>query len=429
MRSPRSWFEIGCRLGAFALLGWLIGGSLIPVQPRRVERVRSPLLAGRLAPWTTAPGRLAMHVDVEDVPEAWTVEWLAALRRTGREVSWSGTPAPVAITSEPVADPLGGARVDLAAPGGATVVLRDVAGALDSVRVRGNGATLIEPLLVERVDAMAAGQRLSAPAPAAANVRRVVVVGRAGWEGKFVVSALEEAGWRVSPRFALAPGIEVAGADPIVLDTAHVSAVIALDTSVTSLGGAVARFVRDGGGLILAGGAAAAENVAAIAPGTPGARVPPATPGAIALTLASAGFYPVTSLHRDAVPVDRRAEAHTVVARRVGAGRVIQVAFDETWRWRMAGEQGAEGAHRRWWSRVVGSVAYLPAGARDDAAPPRAREWDGAPLASLIHRIGPPRASSVLPRARWSPDPRLLLSLICILLLLEWGSRRLRGAK
>jgi len=38
MRSPRSRFEIACRVAAFALLGWLLGSSVIPSTPPSLER-------------------------------------------------------------------------------------------------------------------------------------------------------------------------------------------------------------------------------------------------------------------------------------------------------------------------------------------------------------------------------------------------------
>ena len=37
MRSPRSRFELACRVGVFALLGWLLGASVIPSSGRRAE--------------------------------------------------------------------------------------------------------------------------------------------------------------------------------------------------------------------------------------------------------------------------------------------------------------------------------------------------------------------------------------------------------
>jgi hypothetical protein len=126
-------------------------------------------------------------------------------------------------------------------------------------------------------------------------------------------------------------------------------------------------------------------------------------------------------MRRDAVALERRTDGVAVAARRVGAGRVMAVGFDETWRWRMAGASGSDEAHREWWSRVVGAVAYAPVVTRADSS-------GSAPLARLMEAMGPPRTTS-LPRTRGGVDPRILLALMLLLLVAEWGSRRLRGAR
>jgi len=340
-------------------------------------------------------------------------------------VTWSGSPPASAIAVEPLADPLGAARIAIAAPKGAYVVVRDDAGALDSLRIAAFGAALTTPVLVGETRATANGQELSAAAPESVVVRPVVVVGRAGWEGKFIAAALEERAWPVIARFTVAPGVDVTqGA--LVLDTSRVSAVVALDSSVAALGAPLERFVRAGGGLVLAGTASLAANVASLAPGTLGARRPPPLPVPDTLDRASAGFYPVASLRRDAIAVEHRGEAVAVAVRRVGAGRVVTVGFDESWRWRMAGAPGADAAHREWWSQIVTSVAYASQGARTTTGSTSA---GGAPLARLVQEMGPPRDGDRPPVQLWSPDPRILLALVLLLLLVEWASRRLRGAR
>jgi hypothetical protein len=118
---------------------------------------------------------------------------------------------------------------------------------------------------------------------------------------------------------------------------------------------------------------------------------------------------------------------------------VIQVGFDESWRWRMAGAPGAETAHRDWWSRIVGSVAYAPviekAGRQTSSHPERSERVPAsvgaavaAPLSYLIDQLGPPRAAPA-DVERWSPDSRILLAVMLVLLLVEWTSRRLKGAR
>jgi hypothetical protein len=102
---------------------------------------------------------------------------------------------------------------------------------------------------------------------------------------------------------------------------------------------------------------------------------------------------------------------------------VIQVGYDDSWRWRMAGGPGSEAAHRAWWSRLVNSVAY---------APPVVLEEPGtssAPVAAMIARIGPARPLPAGASGGLRVDRRIYMILIMILLLAEWGSRRTRGLR
>jgi hypothetical protein len=67
----------------------------------------------------------------------------------------------------------------------------------------------------------------------------------------------------------------------------------------------------------------------------------------------------------------------------------------------------------------VSSVAYAPSVVETRSF--------GAPVASLIGRLGPPRPAPAA--SRGGVDPRLLLAIMLTLLLVEWTSRRLRGLK
>src|SRR5262249_37924182 len=158
---------------------------------------------------------------------------------------------------------------------GSDVTLRDDAGALARLRVGNFGASVTAPVVVGRIAAMVRGETASVRAPDTVRVRSVVVVGSAGWEGKFIVTALEERGWSVIARFLVAPGVDVAQRASLVLDTARVAAVIAVDTTLGGLGGAIERYVRSGGGLILSGPSSLARSVAAMAPGALGTRFRP----------------------------------------------------------------------------------------------------------------------------------------------------------
>jgi hypothetical protein len=264
----------------------------------------------------------------------------------------------------------------------------------------------------------------------ARTLRTVVVLGRAGWEAKFVAAALEERGWRVTVRMQVAPGIAVGSASP-ALDTARVGAAIALDSTAASEAAAIARYVRAGGGLVLGAEAARLPAFAALTAGRAGATVRTAASYAAAVapvTQQTLAIAPLNAIRPDAVVLERRDADVVLAARRVDAGRVVQLGYDETWRWRLAGGDESPEAHRRWWSELVGSVAYAPSA--DGAAPALANE--PAPRAALVAALG--EASAAPTGASASPpfDPsRSLLVYIGVALLLcaEWASRRLRGAK
>jgi hypothetical protein len=440
MPSRRSRFETACRIGAFGVLGWLLGGSIVAPATPRLERVTAASLGPDLVALTRAPANVAVHVDVPAVPDPWIVDWLGAARRGGRAVSWSGAPAPAALVAQPMLDPEGGVRIDVAAPSGSVVMLRDDVSPIDSVRVARMGGSVATPLVVGDVHASVDGELLTARAGDTPPVRSIVVIGAAGWEAKFVASALEERGWPVVARFSVAPNADVAQGVLSPLDTSRVAAVIAIDSTVAPLAPMLERFVRSGGGLVLAGSASAPATVARLAVGRPGVRTRPPTRAPDTVRLGSTGFYPVTSVTDDAVVLERRADGVVMAARRVGAGRVVQVGYDDSWRWRMAGAPGAEAAHRAWWSRVVSSVAYEPSVVRDNGtAMGRSRPGrsgfvaalgptGAAPVAHLTASHGPPRPEAPRMPAR-SIDRRILLMLIIVLLLSEWASRRLRGVK
>jgi hypothetical protein len=219
--------------------------------------------------------------------------------------------------------------------------------------------------------------------------------------------------------------VQVGTSGDLQLDTSRVAAVVAIDTVVQRSWPAVERFVRMGGGLVLAGPSSLAPSAASIAPGATGARFQPAVLPRDTIVLGSTGFFPVSTLKPDAVALERRAGEVAIAARRIGAGRVIQLGYDDSWRWRMAGPTGSENAHREWWARVIGAVAYVP----ESPSVANVARASSAPLALLVDRIGLPRASPPA-GARQAPlDRRLILGLILILLVAEWSSRRLRGFK
>ncbi|MEO8879875.1 MAG: hypothetical protein ABI446_05715, partial [Gemmatimonadaceae bacterium] len=270
-------------------------------------------------------------------------------------------------------------------------------------------------------------QHTRAAAPDSLLPRQAIVLGRAGWEGKFITAALEERGWKVSSRLRVGPNVFVTQGTPLALDTAHASVVIALDSSAAAYASAIASFERNGGGVVLAGDAPLAAGLRALATGKAGTRVVAAS-----LSFASAaprralGFFPIVSLANDAVALESRDGRIIAAARRAGAGRVVQLGYDETWRWRLAGGGNAPAAHRDYWSAVVSAAAYRAA---TPIASAGVQNADAAPLASLYADLGAPTpavaaALRVTPGLRW-----WMFAVLALLLLAEWGSRRLRGAR
>jgi hypothetical protein len=84
-------------------------------------------------------------------------------------------------------------------------------------------------------------------------------------------------------------------------------------------------------------------------------------------------------------------------------------------------------AHRNWWSHVVGSVAYVPAAARPARTESNAE--NSAPLAAMVERLGAARSGPPSNGPMGPLDRRIFITLIMILLLAEWTSRRLRGLR
>lgn len=417
--------ELALRVAAFALLAWALWTALHRRDRGRGAIIHVSELPARLTTLTRDARLAALHVSVDSAPGATSLAWLRALRRSGVAVGWSGDVPALAASIEPVADPAGGERLAVAAPRG-SVAVRDGAGVIDTLSVRAGGASIALPFVSGDVR-VATGAFAAAPAPRdSLALRRVLVVGAAGWEAKFAAAALEERGWRITTRLTVAPWATVVQ-DVGALDTARYSAVVVLDTSAVAMAADIVSFVRSGGGLVLAGDASRTAGLAALAPGRLGERV-----AARAILVADSvgpstlGGYPLVELKPGAVAVSARGRTSTMAALRVGAGRVVQTGIDESWRWRMEGAENGVAAHRAWWSSLVAAVAYAPVVPRgatrttvDDAL--------DAPRARLVDALGAPSAPPATSRSDAGPSPWLLAAAL-VLLLLEWGSRRLRGA-
>ena len=420
--------ELALRAAALVLLAWMIARSAAPRDRAAVqERTDSRALNAALAAWTLAPEPTSVHVTAAFAPPVREREWLRALARAGVHVSWSGDSIPVtAIEAAARSDPAGGVRAYVAAPAAARATLSDAVGLIDTLSIAPGANALSLPMSSGALDLLVRGQHARALAPDSLLPRQIVVLGRAGWEGKFAMAALEERGWRVSSRLRVGPNVFVSQGTPLALDTAHTAVVVALDSSAAQYAGAIASFERSGGGVVLAGDAPLAAALRALGPGRAGARVAAASVSfASTAPRRALGFYPIVALASDAVPLESRDGHLIAAARRVGAGRVVQLGYDETWRWRLAGTGDAPAAHRDYWSGVISAAAYRATAPIAAAA----GNADAAPLASLYADLGAPSPPAA-PAVHVSPGLRWwMFALLALLLLAEWSSRRLRGAR
>lgn len=458
----RPWLELALRLVAFGMLILLIVRTLLPDDRTRVERAGGEQVRAALERWSGDPSLVNGHLSFTELPPASTRAWMQALRAAGVGVGYDAPEWPaLALGVASVADPVGGVRVLVAAPAGSEVAVSDAVGALDTLHARGAGGMLETAALASPARAVLPGVTAGAvaPPPVSLALRQVLVIGRAGWETKFTVAALEERGWSVVSRMAVAPDVDVTRGQATPIDTARLAAVVALDGSAAALAPAIARYVRSGGGLVLGAEAAALPALARVAAGRPGGALPGASRELGGPTpRAGLPLQPIVSLVDDALVLEHRGDAAVVVARRVGAGRLVQLGYEESWRWRMGGAEGAPEAHRRWWSELVASVAYArpvtgepvvvvaggegdvagagagPAGVPDGGAAgegSRRDDLDGAPVAGLIDEVGEPSLPPPdrLARSGAARTPWWALAAIVAALVVEWTSRRLRGAR
>jgi hypothetical protein len=407
------------------LLAWYLIHVIRARRHGPVESSASETLRESLVRWSTVSAPESVHVALDHPPGGVERDWLAALPGAGTGVAWSGPSLlPTAIAMEPRADPAGSVEVSVAAPESALVVLRDTLGALDSAAATAAGVHAIVPRPRTTLDAVVGPVAARGARHDSLELGRLLVIGRAGWESKFAVAALEERGWKVDAHIVLSPKGDVRQGEMAAIDTARYSAVLALDSTAWRYDDRIARFVRQGGGLVLWAPAARGGALARLAPGRPGAVIQDdGAPPSDSAPRRDLTLVPITSVADDAVILERRGNDVSVAARRVGVGRVIETGYTNSWRWRMAGGDAAPERHREWLAGLVASVAH--ARRIHLEAPPT----DVAPLASLVDRLGP---STPAPPERGRDDgqrSRWIFAAICAALLLEWSSRRLRGVK
>ena len=383
---------------------------------------------GALAEWSAfakAPGKI--HLQLVSVPSTIDRAWLGALAGAGSSVTWAGDLAPVMIDAQPIASPAGGTKVIVAAPSGSSVVMSDDVGVLDTVHVQNGGAALTLNSVADHVTARAKGSvALTSPRDSIV-LNKILVIGDAGWESKFVVAALEEEGWKVDAFIRVAPGVDVTQGSAAVIDTSRYSAVVALDDAAALYASRIIEFVRTGGGVVLEPQAAFLDAMSPLRAGAVGRASSDvrAVQAGGSVTLATLALAPITSLKSDAVPVEKRAGAVAIAARRIGAGRALQLGYEDTWRWRMGGGEGAIREHCLWWTGLVSSVSSARRAPRETAA----ASTDEAPMIGFVAAMGPStssRAVSNLPR-KPSDWMTLLFVLLAAGLTSEVASRRLRG--
>jgi len=483
----RSALEALCRVGAIlAVLTalWRMtaerssGAMLEPARLVIAKGVTDSMLAASLIRVSTAAasvsattadkGGVAAHtipLQIEHLPTPGQRAMLGVLAQSGVAMSWRDASGSRGLAAHVVRDAGPGQELLVRAtlPRG-VVTLRDAGGLLDSLVINR------DCLMAWRLGAASAPLRLataratlSLPLAPSARPKLLRVMGEPGWEYKFTVAALEEAGWRVDGAVRVSPTSRVLLGADAVLDTARHAAVIITD-STTVDAASLRRFVQRGGGLVLLGDALRIPSLASLRPAQATERHP-AVAGGLETDRPLSGLerWELTPLAGaqilEEAPGDAEdGHAHEealLVARRVGAGRVVASAFRDVWRWRMEGLDSGLEAHRRWWQDVLAAAGAPSPAAALTAAERTPLAGDGAPYADLVGWIGATTdtatdgvrdavtdsattpvspsgqdaaqvARSTASRTRWSAWLGVLaIALFCV----EWGSRRLRGLR
>lgn len=442
MRSRTEWLERVLRAAGLLALAAALLSTSASTRTSRARSVDSLFVAegaldSSFVRSLTRGSRGASHLLLRGVPDDTARALLQAVRDAGWPLSWStaeGVTLPaLAVSVHALREPSGGTLVRATADGAPWLTLSDEIGWVDSVTLARRPVAWTLPstlgrwcVRVERARACASG--------AVADARpRVRLYGAPGWDAQFTMRALEEAGYAVDAQVSVAPRVRVRVGPSASLDTSSHVAVIALDSTAWADAGTIARFVGDGGGL-LALADAVHDAPRAFPVATPLGAELPAVPGALRgdAVLDGLPLRPPRALPAEAVVFERSARPGRpviVLARRVGAGRVVQAGVRDVWTWRMTGGEGAPDAHRRWWAtqltRAVGA----------SRSPDGVEAWYGgtvAPLADLHARLGPPAAPARLPASDASgptrPSPWWLV-VAATALVSEWWLRRLRGAR
>lgn len=467
--------ELALRLGGVGLLGWAWSLSVGAAAAPGEGTAGSGDLRAQLERWSSVASPARVQIRFAHTPGAVERDWLAALTAAGTRVAWSADSLPpTAAAVNPLSDPAGGMELAVTAPAGATVLLRDTLGSRDSVAATPSPIRFQIQRLEAGTEVVTGGARARDEPRDSLTFRRLLLLGRAGWDARFVASALSERGWTVDARFIVAPGSDVhqgipvpkaipsqamVEAAPVVapgsmmsrmrlginqpsatagpaappppavtprltIDTSRYSAILVLDSTAAREAVALTRYLRDGGGVVLWTEALTHPVFRAMAAGGSGTPVAP-TEDAVtdSLPRITLGLVPITPLHPDAVVLESRGTVPAVAARRIGAGRVVQVGYQDLWRWPMAGDTLAPDRFRTWVAALVGRVAVV------GRTPQEATGADPAPLAMLVDRLGSPTPPAATIGESNAALPWWLLALLTGAFLVEWASRRTRGAR
>jgi hypothetical protein len=411
MRSRVEWLLSALSLVALLVLG---ARALQPASRPESVRVRGDAIGTALRDWTVRPRAASLHVDFTAAPQPHVRDWLRAIAAAGTPVSWSGSVPDAAIEAEWETGPAGAALVRVAGASQSHIIVGDAIGAMDSAQTDDVGAQFRLPAAQGALWVRMNGEALRR-LPQHESARRVVILGPADWEPRFVAAALEKAGWQVDARFRVGPSSWVTQGRPLPLDTARHGVVIVFGAPGTDIARGLADFVQNGGGLVLAAGASGLD---ALAPGRSGAAVRPIAGLSVPAARDQLEYRPIVRMLPDASPLERAHGGVRVAARRLGAGRVVMLGDAETWRLAMASDAG-RAQHARLWNSAVSLVSP-----RAPAFP--ASGDDVAPRAALVEALGLPR--DVAPASgRTIPWEAIAGVLLFVSLVAEWAVRRMRG--
>ncbi len=373
-------------------------------------------------------------VTLDGVPDARSRAALRAVRGSGQalRIESSAMPNALAVASEQEWKASGGTRVQLVSGDSLRQPVTDAAGLIDSLAIDSTGLrTRSGPIAGVLRMGGASALPLTYTEPADASV---LVLGTATWESRFLIAALEEAGWLVDAAVSLSPKVTITQGATRTPSRGRHAVVVLLPGAPTAAVSALPGFVRGGGGLVIVGEAARMTGLASLRVGAPGTTIS-GEAGAEASDEPRHGLdlVPIASLTSGSIALESRDGRVAVAARRVGAGRVLQVGYDNTWLWRMGGDDDSPEAHRRWWSTLLSGLVPVRGPTRGVAITPEHDTLDAAPVAALARDLGLPvirtASSGMAPAATMieSFDPRWLLACALLTLVASWTLRRWRG--